>query len=382
MNRGRRTFSIRQKVIKFPGFAWVGPIQGESIASENSAVSFASTKWQSNLLSACLEQDQSGVLISYCPQRAFPRGPLFSEEQEDSYGAKRLSISFVNIPLFRKLYLGVRILYCYLVELGAPKTLVTYNSPFEHLLTGIVARILGNRWVNIVADGHYNFFASLTVFLSDAYFKEARIPIHRKIHYPGGPYSGHSSPELLRRLSKSHGPKVALYSGSWTQWTGVSQLVRDFLDFDASRKLDVELILVGCRPSKDFEGVVSSHPRIVLLGFLPSDELYELHQRADVLVNPRPIGIANGHRNFPSKILDFLSISTPVLSTRSPSLGALFDDLFTFYTPGVDFAEKLSHALEASDVDREKSLEARVRLGARLDWEIAAMKVLGASLGE
>ena len=377
MRKLRWQFSTRQKAAETPGFLWVGPIQGEDVARENKAVSFAATKWQSSMLSACLELDESGSLVSYCPQRVFPRGPFFSEEQEDPDGFKRLSISFVNIPFFRKIHLSVRILYCYLAKLGAPRTIVTYNSPFEHLLTGIVARCLGNRWVNIVADGQYNFFASLNVFLSHAYYVEARVPSDRKLYFPGGSFFGQSSTRDLRCASKPQGGKVVLYSGSWTQWTGVSQLVTDFLDYDAGRKVDVKLILVGCRPSKEFEEVVFSHPRIVVMGFVPSEELHGLHHTADVLLNPRPIEIAKGHRNFPSKLLDFLSISTPVLSTRSPSLGALFDDVFTFYTPGLDFAGQLALALEATETDREKILAARLKLAATLDWGIAAEKVLG-----
>ena len=189
------------------------------------------------------------------------------------------------------------------------------------------ARLLGVRTALIVADhsgveSHasplrrflvrwterdYGRFDRL-VFLSRHLYET--FPHRNKLFFPGAvrmaDYAGfrHEVKEKCRFL----------YAGLLNEVTGVD------LYLEAIRLLDMpeaEFHFTGRGPLEDaVREAARRDARIVCHGFVSREEYYALLAGADIVVNPRNMGLPENKNNFPSKIMEYLASGRIVVSTR------------------------------------------------------------------
>lgn len=107
-----------------------------------------------------------------------------------------------------------------------------------------------------------------------------------------------------------------MYAGVLEQVTGVRQLLEAFVKL---RNENVRLWISGKGTLKNLvEESGRQDNRIVYLGCVPYVDYMEILKKADVLINPRDMGLPENQYNFPSKILEYLATGKPVLSTKFP----------------------------------------------------------------
>lgn len=110
------------------------------------------------------------------------------------------------------------------------------------------------------------------------------------------------------------GTKTILYSGGLEKKYGIIDLINSF---ERLPEQNYRLIICG---SGDAEGdiIMSSKrdKRIIFRGLLPRREVLILQKSSDILVNPRPNNEEYTKFSFPSKILEYLSSGTPVISYK------------------------------------------------------------------
>lgn len=344
-------------------FLWFGPIHREDLARSNLAVSPAASHWQKNFFNELEKQLAPGHHLNYLPQRYFPRGPIFSKS-ERSADRRLSSLFYVNLPLLR----DAGILFSALRALRKVKVrgcyFFTYNSGSNQTLLGAVVRALGGKWVAIVAEGRYSRIANFTLFLSHSYCNSARIGESRKQWFPGG-----VSPLTLTQHDLAKRDKIVLlYAGGDSPWTGLSDLIELFGLLTEPNFSQVQLEIYGLRDPKRLRELSRQNSRIHFFGLVPQVELHDAMARATFFVNPRPEGIRNGSKNFPSKLLTYLTYPKPILSTRSPSLGPIFDTALDFFSSPSEFKKVLSKLIALDRGEMEEKTLRLVALGNELQW--------------
>lgn len=123
-------------------------------------------------------------------------------------------------------------------------------------------------------------------------------------------------------------PFTVLYAGGLYAAYGVDRLIDAVAGID---NYPVQLRLFGRGDQENRIRELSSHdPRFFYGGFVGGEELMSELEAADVLVNPRPTGEKFAQMSFPSKLVEYLAIGRPVLTTRIKSIPESFNDCFFF----------------------------------------------------
>jgi len=154
-------------------------------------------------------------------------------------------------------------------------------------------------------------------------------------HLPSMVMEGVADPGLeVSRHSEPSDP-VIVYAGAIREIYGLGALVTGFAAWENSR---ARLEIYG---DGDFMGHVreagSADSRIVLHGTVPIAEVVNAELNASLLVNPRPTDGEFTRYSFPSKVMEYMSTGTPVLTTRLPGIPDEYIDLvFTIDRPGPD----------------------------------------------
>lgn len=123
--------------------------------------------------------------------------------------------------------------------------------------------------------------------------------------------------EFYNRFSlkqhKENEPITFMYSGLLSKVTGVDVLLDEMLN---SKEKNVELWLSGKGELEEAVKAAEKDSRIKYLGHMKYAEYMEKLQNADVLINPRNMSLPENQNNFPSKIMDYLAVGKPIVSTK------------------------------------------------------------------
>ena len=353
------------------GFLWLGQVNDYDAAMHNLAVSPAASSWQKEMF-RCVEQFLApGKLLNYLPYRSFPRGPLVSSG-EAKESARLQWLPFLNVILLRQITLGFFAALAVYRERRVTRVLFTYNAGLAQRFAGFAARLLRISWVAVIAEGNYCSRASVNVFLSYSYFQSANLGPNQKLWFPGG-VTKLSKPA---DVSRAPGQEVVLtYAGGDSKWTGLLDLVSMFRSLQGEGFETFRLQIVGVRDVRRLTEIVDGDPRVSVLGFLRPEELDSVMSQATAFVNPRPENMTDGYKNFPSKILLYLRYQKPILSTRSPGLGPMFDEALDFYSSEEEFSQRLRELGDTTASPTAKKEEHLAQLADSLAWESMAKRL-------
>lgn len=152
------------------------------------------------------------------------------------------------------------------------------------------------------------------------------------------------------------------FGGSLYERYGVKTLIDAFHESNIKSKL----VIAGSGPlAKYIEQVSLSDYRILYLTQLPKERVIAYEKNAIANINPRPINKKLDSESVPSKLIEYLSVGVPVISTKFEKLYGTFKD-DVIWIEGND-VESLKTALEAFDkADKEiankKASSARLKV--------------------
>jgi len=105
-----------------------------------------------------------------------------------------------------------------------------------------------------------------------------------------------------------------MYSGLLSRVTGVDILLNAMENLEENK---IELWISG-KGELEYEVRTASEKdtRIKYLGHMEYSEYMKCLEEADVLINPRNMSLPENQNNFPSKIMEYLAVGKPIISSK------------------------------------------------------------------
>lgn len=302
------------------------------------------------------------ALASTCPVQSYPlvRKIFFGGGKFRLEGCEGILLGFINILALKHFTRFASCLIHVFPLIWRKKTTWIFvhgvHSPF--LLFGNIGRLVGCKFAVVLTDppgvilGTDRVIARLLKYL-DAWLMKwllrradavlALAPDLVGHLTPGKPsliFPGILDSNLQRLCNRSDDVKVRrapeigprpftiLYAGGLNAAYGVDRLIDAVAEIDSH---SVQLRLFGRGDQENRIRELSSHdPRFFYGGFVGGDELTPELEAADALVNPRPTTEKFSQMSFPSKLVEYLAIGRPVLTTRIKSIPQSFNKCFFF----------------------------------------------------
>lgn len=145
-------------------------------------------------------------------------------------------------------------------------------------------------------------------------------------------------------ISRTSGKFRMLYGGSLDERYSVKSFLEDFHE---DRSIDAYLIICGSGPLEGYvNSIAALDGRIIFLGVLSVSSLRYLQSNVDLLVNPRSNFGEYNLYSFPSKTLEYMASSTPVLMNKLSCLSSEYQDLLYFPREGESFVRAIKRVMK------------------------------------
>lgn len=159
--------------------------------------------------------------------------------------------------------------------------------------------------------------------LSDAFILLTE-QMNEVVNKNGKPYivmEGMADINSLNDLKNLRKKNAIMYAGGLYETYGVKSLIDAFIKWNNK---DYELWLCG---DGDLVNYINScnNKRIKYFGSLPNEKVVEMEREALLLVNPRFTSAEYTKYSFPSKIMEYMSSGTPVLTTKLAGIPKEYD---------------------------------------------------------
>lgn len=299
------------------------------------------------------------VIVSSVPVRNFPlvRKVFFRGGRFETNGIKGRMIGFVNFVIVKhiaRLLGGIlcsaplivrnRVDFIFVHGVHTPYLILCWMATFFHVKT--VAVLTDPPGVVLNTDGAFSrfmkrvdrlivkwllgrSFAVVSLSLELAHRLAPNVPA---LIIPG---IVESSLDVIVEdpyddsIGKSKDSFVVVYAGGLSKAYGVQLLVDAVVSLDESFEIRLELYGRGEEEERVKE-IAKSNPRVFYGGFVESSVLIPILRSADLLINPRPTHQFFVSNSFPSKLVEYLAVGRPVLTTRIPTIPVEIESAF-FY---------------------------------------------------
>ena len=165
------------------------------------------------------------------------------------------------------------------------------------------------------------------------------------------------------------------FGGSLYERYGVKTMVEAFHKSNVKNKL----VIAGNGPlDKWIEQMAEDDYRILYLSQLNKEKNIGYLRNSIANINPRPLNSDLDRESVPSKLLEYLSIGTPVISTKYPKLYGLFKDDVT-WIDGNDI-ESMRMAFESYNVSNQETYLKKAATARRKVFEFYGLSVQAESI--
>ena len=165
------------------------------------------------------------------------------------------------------------------------------------------------------------------------------------------------------------------FGGSLYERYGVKTLV------DAFHKSNIhsKLVIAGSGPlAKYIEQLSEDDYRILYLSQLSKEKNIAYMRNSIANINPRPLDSKMDEESVPSKLLEYLSIGTPVISTKFPKLYSTFKDDVTWIEGNT--IEAMKEALENYNILNQEEYLKKAATARRKVFEFYGLNVQAESI--
>ena len=165
------------------------------------------------------------------------------------------------------------------------------------------------------------------------------------------------------------------FGGSLYERYGVKTLVDAFHNSNIRAKL----VLAGSGPLDSYiEQLSKDDYRILYLSQLSKEKNIAYMRNSIANINPRPLDLKMDNESVPSKLLEYLSIGTPVISTKYPKLYSTFKDDVHWIDGNTVDAMKI--ALESYEFSKQEEHLKKAATARRKVFEFYGLNVQAESI--
>lgn len=347
----------------------------EGTSEQYGGISVAGNKMQRSILKG-LSKTESCILesISIPPYASYPINDFYLGKKEGYLGAVRnTEIGFINIPVLKQLHQALNVfrelvrkrneldkVLCFNAYFPVALPVLLFSFMFNKSVIAFVADVPlddnGNR--PAIAKKIYKLFFLISKYLLSKFNKVIVLnkeaakkfcPNARYIVVEGGVETVEPSIAHSEHYRLCMSPKIVLYTGALTSYSGIENLVNAFALLNEE---DVQLHIYG---GGYLEGWLSSEaktmPNVIYHGCVDHSKALDLQKKAWLLVNPRTIGDDISNYTFPSKLLEYMQSGTAVLTTKISGITEEYNDalFITEDDSAAGFANAIRNILAADD---------------------------------
>jgi glycosyltransferase involved in cell wall biosynthesis len=328
--------------------AFVGAFAPEGDGPENPAYSPAGHLLQERILHGLESAGaQISAVFSVRTVPSYPRQRLLFGPSEQSVAGRYRArlIPFVNLgpakTLTTSLTLVPELVRWAWRNRGRPRAVLLYNVNIPPGIVGLLAsRLTGTRIFAIVADIQVpgsGFYPDTFLRRMDYRLQTRTLPLldglivltRRMVTdfaprtpwllmeggVPEDAVAGPVAGPAKADADAPGAPVVFMYSGTLTELKGVPLLLAGF---ERARGEHLRLWIAGGGPLQgEVEAAAARDPRIRFMGTLPHAEVMRAYAGVDVLVNPHSTRHVTARYLFPSKLLEYMAMGRPVITTCS-----------------------------------------------------------------
>ena len=147
--------------------------------------------------------------------------------------------------------------------------------------------------------------------------------------------------------------KIVLYTGSLTYKLGIMNLIDSFSLIEND---NYELWICGTGECEiEIKERVNQDDRIIYYGYVEKQRVYELQQKASVLVNTRTNEDEYTKFSFPSKTMEYMASGKPVIMYKLYGIPCEYDEFLYYFSENSPkhIAEKILEICEKSELERK-----------------------------
>lgn len=275
------------------------------------------------------------------------------EDEENNINFKYLG--FINLPILKQLLIGLFMFFNILKwnkKTNTKNKLIIFDASYVSVIPFI---ILANKFINcktiaIFAD-IYDYMAPVsTQNIKDNSFKSIirktmtkcynavsgfvflSEPMNELINKNNKPYMimegivDSSVKTLNKDIKKTK--FVVMYAGALREEYGLKILIDGYMKYNNANS---ELWIYG---DGDYSSEIINKSkidnRIKFFGKVDNAVILDNEKKASLLINPRPTKLEFTRYSFPSKIMEYMSSGTPVLTTKLPTIPNEYKDYLYF----------------------------------------------------
>jgi glycosyltransferase involved in cell wall biosynthesis len=223
---------------------------------------------------------------------------------------KRYSSKAKDIIIVDFLRFSINLPIVLACKLRGIKTLVIVTDlPGEDVLKKTLKTKIRNIFIFSI---NYDFYVCVTAELNSVVNKKNRPSLIIES------FANVKFKELVNEITEKYKERVIVYAGGLYERYGIKMLIEGFKMIQDPR---LRLWLFGVGPYTD---EIKEHSntdfRVEYRGVIPSEELIHILTKATLLVNPRPSHENYTKYSFPSKNLEYMSVGTPLITTKLPGI--------------------------------------------------------------
>ena len=132
------------------------------------------------------------------------------------------------------------------------------------------------------------------------------------------------------------------YAGTLLKKYGILDLIDAFNNLNKS---DIKLVIAGHCNNKDFKNAIQDNDRIVFLGNIDNNSVSQYENHSIANINPRPFIEEIDKYSVPSKVIEYSSKNSLIISGLSSQLKDVFDNSILWIDKNNSLSQRMEQAL-------------------------------------
>ncbi len=375
---------------------FLGSVSDEKNLKTRSGASIPGNKMQLKIISAIKDHLGGEITVISIPSvAAFPRDHRIWYSRKDYYlenGCRIIEVPFMNIPMLKQV---MQMITVYLES-------KRFNRRFHVVLAFNLYPQIGNAVIHLKKHGYKTAAILADLPIDDNYAngkaiircmnqmteRNIRMEDHLIVLNENSVKKYHPNAEYIVMeggceafedtvVPKKTGEKNIIFAGRLIDYNGIDRLVEAM-----KHVVDQEICLdiYGSGPMQAYvENAAEIDKRIRYRGSVDNATMMQLQSSAWFLINPRPVNDPISQVTFPSKMFEYLTSGTPVLTTKLSGFTPEYDDLM-YYCPS-DTAEGIAQGINevaklSAEETQRRAAFANKYVRTHKNWDVQAKRIL------